>query len=313
MVTFRKHDVVLLSVGDTIVGSGTLQKVFPNDILHGMTLGDDRLAVYVDDAFDWEVNIPYPTEHVKKLGQARDIVILWDSGDVDHLPKPPMENSNKHDGEDARLRIADSQGTHGEDEAAIVTPDCEGTHGQDDAHVTILDSQEDTSVHVASSSFAMDIAIEEVPFEHELDEASKPIGLLSESHLPSTFSLRPTVGGVDGDEVDLFIDGCKVGRAIVHHVDATMKCHNVLIGKDNISVMIVEVEEEHETDSLPFPHADADTLEDTIGVPCKWAKLGIQKFGSTWESSGAIDEEFDNINVDETTQGKEHIFDKGVD
>ena len=73
----------------------------------------------------------------------------------------------------------------------------------------------------------------------------------------------------------MFISSCKVGRAIVHHVDATMRCHNVLIGKDNISVIIVEVEEEHETDFLPFPHTGADTLEDTIGVPCKWAKIDV--------------------------------------
>src|SRR5450759_4605542 len=188
METFRKHNLVLLSIGDTLVGSGTLQKVFPNDILHGVTLGDHRLAVYVDDDFASACDIPYPTKHVKTLGQAKDIVILWDSADVDHFPKPPKENSNMYDGEDTWLRIADSQGTHGEDEAAIVTPDCEGTHGQDDAHVTILDSQGDTSIHIASSSFAMDIAIEEVPFEHERDEASEPIGLLSESLLPSTFS-----------------------------------------------------------------------------------------------------------------------------
>src|SRR5450759_4572972 len=125
-MTFRKHDVVLLSVGDTLVGCGTLQKVFPNDILHDVTLGDDRLAVYVDDDFDSACDIPYPTEHVKTLGQAKGIVILWDSADVDHLTKPPMENSNMHDGEDTRLKIADSQGTHGEDEVTIVTPDCEG-------------------------------------------------------------------------------------------------------------------------------------------------------------------------------------------
>ena len=86
----------------------------------------------------------------------------------------------------------------------------------------------------------------------------EPIGKAHESHLPST--LRPTIEGVDGDEVDLFVSSVKVGRAIVHHVDATKRCHNVLIGEENISVMILEVGEEHEIDPLPFPHAGVDTL-----------------------------------------------------
>ena len=114
----------------------------------------------------------------------------------------------------------------------------------------------------------------------------------------NSFTLRPTVEGDDGDEVDLFIAGCKVGRGIVHHVDARMKCHSVPIGEDNISVRILEVEDDHMIDTLPFPHGGADNLHETIGIPCKWPKSDVQKVGQFFKTSTTMDEESCGMNID---------------
>ena len=59
---------------------------------------------------------------------------------------------------------------------------------------------------------------------------------------------------------------------------------NVLIGEGNVSVRMLEVEEDHDTDTLPFPHAGADNLGETVGGLVRWAKSNIQKVGCMWET-----------------------------
>src|SRR5450759_4473895 len=312
MVRFQKCDQVVLSIGNTLVGGGTLHEILPEDIFHGVTLGDNLVAVFVEDAFDWNYDLSYPTKHLKTLGDAVDYVVLWDRGDVNLVKVPEVAVP-----EDAHLAIPYSQGAHHQSDVHLSIPDSQQTHhGEDDQ-----------------------TGPEDVPLEHVLQFASGRRGGETKCQLPHTSTSAnttnstfcPTDGDVDGNEVDLFISGCKVARGIVHHVDASMTCHNILIGEENISVRIIEVDEEHETDSLPFFHARAHTLEVTIGVPCRCAKLNIPKVEGTGASGRVMDEEFegtdattkgkehneeedeDYTNVDETTQGKEHIFDEGVD
>ena len=80
---------------------------------------------------------------------------------------------------------------------------------------------------------------------------------------------QQTTQGDDGDDVRLFLHGCVVGRGIVHHVNPTQCCHNVLIGIENVSVRILVVNEGHEEDLLPFPHIGAKTLKEAIGTQVK--------------------------------------------
>jgi len=51
------------------------------------------------------------------------------------------------------------------------------------------------------------------------------------------------------------------------------------------------VEEGHENDPLPFPHARADTLAESIGVPVRWAKRQVHKVGWIEEGVQATDDE----------------------
>src|SRR5450759_2450846 len=90
MVRFQKCDQVVLSIGNTLVGGGTLHKVLPEDIFHGITLGDNLVAVFVEDAFDWNCDLPYPTKHLKMLGDTMDYVVLWDRGDVNLVKVPEV-------------------------------------------------------------------------------------------------------------------------------------------------------------------------------------------------------------------------------
>src|SRR5450759_1066583 len=285
MVRFQKYDQVVFSIGNTHVGGGTVQKVLPEDIFHGVTLGDNLVAIFVEDAFDWNCDLPYPTEHFKTLGDTVDYVVVWDREDVNLLKVPEVVVP-----ENAHLAILDSQGAHHQNDEHLSIPDSQQTHhGEDDQ-----------------------TGPEDVPLEHVLQCASGRRGGETKCQLPRTSTsanttkstFRPTDGDVDGNEVDLFISGCKVARGIVHHVDASMTCHNILIGEENISVRIIEVEEEHEIDSLPFFHAGAHTLEETIGVPCRWAKLDIRKVEGMGASGRVMDEEFEG--TDATTKGKEH-------
>jgi hypothetical protein len=78
MGTLKKHDEVMLHMEDTIVGYGTLQKVLPADIFGGVTLGMDRVVVLIEDAFDSDLDLPYPLENTRKLGDAKDKLVLWD-------------------------------------------------------------------------------------------------------------------------------------------------------------------------------------------------------------------------------------------
>ena len=109
---FRKHDEVLLSIGDRIVGAGTLHKVFPYDNLQGETLGDNRVAVLIDDAFDSDCDIPYPINHLKKLRDAKDYTILQGRADLQLFgvdPQHVLETTCIRNGIDPFPSIPDSQ------------------------------------------------------------------------------------------------------------------------------------------------------------------------------------------------------------
>ena len=230
---FQKYDRVVLSIGNTIVGGGTVQKVLPQDIFHGVTLGDNLVAVFVEDAFDWDCDLPYPIKNLKTLGNAVDYVVLWDQGDVDLIVVPKVVvPKNVH------LTIPDSQGAYQASDAHLSIPDSQQTHHGEDNQTGPEDVPLELVVQFASGTKGGET------------KCQLPGASISANTTNSTF--RPTNGDIDGDEVDLFISSCKVAQAIVHHVDASMTCHNVLIGEENISVRIIEVEEEHETDSLPF-------------------------------------------------------------
>lgn len=82
MENLRKHDEVMLCIGKDIVGCGTVMKVMADDHCQGQRLGDTRIAVLVDDAFDEKDDLPYPTKHATKLFDAKDIIVLWDRVDV---------------------------------------------------------------------------------------------------------------------------------------------------------------------------------------------------------------------------------------
>src|SRR5450759_1881612 len=118
MVRFQKYDRVVLSIDNTIVGGGTLQKVLPQDIFHGVTLGDNLVAVFVDDAFDWDCDLPYPIKNLKTLGDAVDYVVLWDRGDVDLLKIPEVVVPKN-----AHLTVQDSQGAHQPSNTHLSIPD----------------------------------------------------------------------------------------------------------------------------------------------------------------------------------------------
>ena len=159
-MTFQKHDEVLLCLGPSVVGAGTLQKVLPNDILQGVPLGDGRFAVYVDNAFDSECDIPYPIKHAEKLKDKKDFVIIWDSADVHHRLKPSRRNNDLHDGEDPSI-VLDSQLAHDQN-VDILIPDSQGIHGlQQDAHPTIPNSQVDPHLWVFGSGCESGNPIEE--------------------------------------------------------------------------------------------------------------------------------------------------------
>src|SRR5450759_2197120 len=134
MVRFQKYDQVVLSIGNTIVEGGTLQKVLPQDIFHGVTLGDNLIAVFVDDAFDWNCDLPYPTKHFKTLGDVMDYVVLWDRGDVDLLKVPKVVVP-----ENAHLAIPDSQGAHHQSDAYLSISDSQQTHHREDDQTRLED------------------------------------------------------------------------------------------------------------------------------------------------------------------------------
>ena len=239
MVIFRKGaHVMLLGCGD-VVGGGTLYKVRRDDMLHGVLLGDNRVAVLVEEDIDSDFDLPYPLKHANKMSEAREFFVLWDKEDVVVVEQDvtTSRNTSEQGGADAQLHMPGLQHC-GDENVDLIIPDSQG---------------------VPNASF------EDFVIERDIHAQEAPI------------SLRPTDEGVDGDEVYLFISGCKVGRAIVHRVGAAMTCHSVLIGDGNISVRILEVEEAYKAKALPFPHAGAESLGDSIGIPCKWAVSDVQK------------------------------------
>ena len=250
MSSFKRNTECFLSTANHVVASGILRRVDPCDVLHGETLGISRVGVLIDQVFDESVILPFPRGGCLKLKDARDkdIVVLWDISNVSlmgsqEMPTAPIEK--------------------------IDTPIPLHTPIGEEIGYEIEDAI------VADPRFAMDLDFQdEMVIDSQADVSKMP-------DCSTDISFQATEGDVDGEEVDLFISGFKVGRAIVHHVDSNLTCHDVLIGEGNVSVRMLEVEEDHDTDSLPFPHAGADNLGETVGGLVRWAKSNIQKVGCT--------------------------------
>ena len=256
MNIFCKHDRVDLSIGvHKFVATGTVVKVKPNDIHQGETLGDDRIAILVDDVFVGENHIlPYPSKHATKLVDAKDIVVLWDR---------------------ARAFVC----TESDPQSHTVSPTT--TQEQLHANYVIADSQGDVDTNFIGASEGDDEFRSNFEDENPLHQ-NMPIGQVL--HSASTWTERsilcPTTdAGVDGDEVYLLRGGRKVGYGVVHHVEVTKTCHSIQIGIGNISLRIIKVYEGHHNDPLPFPHAGADTLSESIGGLVRWPKSDVCKVG----------------------------------
>lgn len=73
-----------------------------------------------------------------------------------------------------------------------------------------------------------------------------------------------------GDCVYLLHDEKIVGEALVFNMSTDDKCHNVLIGLNNILVHVIKCYPNMVDLCLPFPHLGADTFGESVNSFIVW-------------------------------------------
>ena len=275
MSSFKKGDEVFLSVGNFIVGSGVVQKVRPDDTCQRCTIGEGRISVLVDNAIDVHCELPILCPSARTLGEAVDSCIIWDIGDVS------LKNDHVENEDTSGTRVISPIVEDG------IGPDVLGKHVPETEVVFQLlkkDVEDSLDNSPPKSNH------EEVEDENGGQSAPPSNGVQSD---PSNY--RPTSSdGVDGDEVYLLLFGVVVAKGIVFKVDPMESCHNVDIGKGNISVRVVEVIEGFENEQLKYPHDGADTIGESVNSIIKWSLIDVKKVVGNNEMAHGDSEESDD-------------------
>jgi hypothetical protein len=333
MESLKKHDSVFLENEKFIVGLGTVQKVLPDDVLRGTRLGDDRVAVLIEDVFDSDDDIPYPSGNVVKLSDAKDFVVLWDRANTKLFTQQTSPNTI---GREFSQNVPDSQG-----DANAQLPNSQRVEediGVDETNEE--DSLEQVCLYIGTKVVAHGIVCDKVHHKHlsqeelleggllhvkvtevfEQDESypfpSKECNTIGEAiHLnciiwkaafvvhvkdpiathgdPKPFSV--------GDDIHLQINGISVAHGEVFQTHPLDKVHNILLGFNRVSIYVRK--SFHDSTKLPYPSAGASTIGEAVGSYVIWNTSDVCKVEAPFH-----DEVDDDIGLNSSTKACEDDF-----